>query len=124
MRSVTWLVSPITPDDLPIIFAIENQSPSPWTMSQLEGELFCSQGLQLAYRHRDNIRVVGLIMGRAVNDETEILKINTNPEDRRQGIACHLISEFIKLVKEKGGQKMSSGTALCQHSGQTPLLKV
>ena len=105
MTSSSWIVSPITVDDLPVIFAIENQSPSPWTLSQLEGELFGPHGLHLACRRLANNRITGFILGRTVSDEAEILKIATNSADRRQGAACCLISEFLKQIKEKGIRK-------------------
>ena len=101
MKGSSWIVAPLTADDLPAIFAIEKQSPSPWTLDQLEGELFGSHRLALTCRRRDNNRLAGFIMGRAVLDEAEILKIATNAADRRQGAACCLLSEFIKLLREK-----------------------
>jgi ribosomal-protein-alanine N-acetyltransferase len=105
MINDTWIVSPPTVDDLPVIFAIENQSPSPWTLSQLEGELFAPLGLQLTCRRRDNLRITGFILGRIVNDEAEILKISTNSADYRQGVASRLLGEFIKQIKDKGVRK-------------------
>ena len=105
MKSSAWIVAPLTADDLPAIFAIEKQSPSPWTLDQLEGELFGTHTPQLACRRRDNNRLTGFIMGRTVSDEAEILQIATNPADRRQGAAYCLISEFLKQIQEKGIRK-------------------
>lgn len=105
MKNVRWVVSPVTVNDLPAIFTIDNQSPSPWTMSQLEGELFNPHSLQLASRHPDDNRLVGFIMGRTIRDESEILRIATSSTDRRQGIACCMILEFIKMIKSKGACK-------------------
>ncbi|MEN8135447.1 MAG: ribosomal protein S18-alanine N-acetyltransferase [Thermodesulfobacteriota bacterium] len=105
MKSSAWLVSPLTADDLPAIFAIEKQTPSPWTPAQLEGEFFGAHGLQLACRHPDNNQLGAFIMARMVDDEAEILKIATNPADRRQGAACCLLGESIKLFRERGAHR-------------------
>jgi hypothetical protein len=84
MKGINWIVSPLTADDLPAIFTIEKQSPSLWTLAQLEGELFAPHRLALACRRPDNNRLTSFIMARTVSDEAEILKISTNPADRRR----------------------------------------
>lgn len=105
MTTSGWIVSVVTIDDLPEIFAIDNQSPSPWTYAQLEGEFFGTHGLQLVCRRPDNKQITGFIIGRTVVDEAEILRIATRAEDQHQGAACGLISEFIRQIKAKGSHK-------------------
>lgn len=97
-----WLVTPITRDDLPRLLAIESLSPSPWTLAQMEGELFYTGGLQLACRRAAAGELAGFILGRTMADEAEILKLATNPADRCQGVAGRLLQAFLARLRSQG----------------------
>lgn len=105
MRDGSRLVSPVTFDDLPAIIAIEEQSPSPWTPAQLEGEFFGPHGCHLACRQGESGRLIGFIMGRLVCDEAEILKIAVSFGDRCSGAGSSLLSEFIERIRPAGIRK-------------------
>jgi ribosomal-protein-alanine N-acetyltransferase len=102
MNKPEWIVSPITADDLGAVHNIEQQTPSPWSMSQLEGDFFTTTGLQLICRLAVKDQICGFIIGRTVADEAEILKIATDHDYRRRGAAEQLIRALLSLLMEKG----------------------
>ena len=102
MNDPEWIVSPMTADDLSAVHNIEQQTPSPWSMGQLEGDFFTTTGLQLVCRLVENGRTCGFIIGRTVADEAEILKIATDRDYRRRGVAKQLIRAFLSQLKERG----------------------
>jgi ribosomal-protein-alanine N-acetyltransferase len=101
MISPGWVVSPITADDLAAVHNIEQQTPSPWSMSQLEGDFFTTTGLQLICRLAVKDQICGFIIGRTVADEAEILKIATDRDFRQRGAAEQLIKAFLPLLRDK-----------------------
>lgn len=95
-----WQVSVMTAADLPTVYLIERQSPSPWSRQQLAEELAIPGSVQLVCRLGNQL--VGFISARLVLDEAEILKIATAPEFQRQGVASHLLQSFIALARRRG----------------------
>lgn len=102
MSETAWQVSPMTVADLPAVYLIESQSPSPWSPKQLADELTCPGVLQLACRPAAGERLVGFLMARLIAGETEILKIAAAREFQRQGVASSLLKSFFALAKQQG----------------------
>jgi len=102
MNSPGWIVSPMTADDLAAVHDIEQQTPSPWSMGQLEGDFFAAVTLQLVCRLAEKDRICGFIIGRTVADEAEILRVATDRDLRRRGAAGQLLKAFISRLRAKG----------------------
>jgi len=94
-------ISAMASHDLPAILAIEQQSPSPWSMTQLEGEFFGANGLHLVCTEETNGRICGYVMSRHIADEAEILRLGVNIEDRRRGIASLLLKSLLQNLRYK-----------------------
>ncbi|MBU0676355.1 MAG: ribosomal protein S18-alanine N-acetyltransferase [Proteobacteria bacterium] len=82
-------------DDLPAVFLIEQQTPSPWTKGQLEGEVFQPCGWGLVGCMVPEGPVLAFLLGRRIVDEAEILKLAVHQEYRRRGLATALLSHAI-----------------------------
>ena len=95
-------VSAMTGRDLPAILAIEHQSPSPWSMDQLEGELFGANGLHLVCSEEATGRVSGYVMSRHVAGEAEIMRLGVHLDGRRRGIAGLLLVSLLQNLSAKG----------------------
>lgn len=117
-------ISAMTGKDLSAVLAIEQQAPSPWSMAQLEGELFAANGWQVVCRRENSGQVCGYAMARHVAGEAEILKIGVHHEDRRQGIASLLLTMLLGSMASKGCAPMPLGTTGHQHPGPAPLRKI
>ncbi len=102
MNKPNWIVSPMTADDLGAVHNIEQQTPSPWSIGQLEGDFFSAAGLQLVCRRAENSRICSFMIGRTAADEAEILKIATDGDWCRQGVAEQLLRTFLALLVERG----------------------
>ena len=98
-------ISAMTEKDLPAVLAIEQQAPSPWSLAQLEGELFAANGWQFVCRRENTGRVCGYAMARHVAGEAENLKIGVNLEDQRQGVASLLLTILLDNMGSKGVRK-------------------
>jgi ribosomal-protein-alanine N-acetyltransferase len=102
MSETHWQVAAMTTADLPAVYLIENQSPSPWSPKQLAEELAYPGALQLICRPAADGFLVGFLMARLMLGEAEILKIATTRKNHRQGVACLLLQSFIALAKRQG----------------------
>ena len=92
----------MTEKDLPAVQSIEQQSPSPWSMGQMEGELFATNGLRLVCTEEATGRVSGYLISRHIVGEAEILRLGVNFDDRKQGIASLLLATLMHKLSEKG----------------------
>lgn len=102
MSEGPWQVAPMTRCDLPAALFIEGQSPAPWNATQLAEELAYPAGIQLVCRSAAGRRVGGFLMARLIPEATEILKVATALEFRRQGVASALLASFISLAERRG----------------------
>lgn len=102
MSTPPWQVAAMTTADLPAVYLIESQSPSPWSPKQLAEELAYPEALQLVCRPTAGDHLVGFLMARLMVGEAEILKIATTCEAQRQGVASLLLQSFIALAKRQG----------------------
>jgi len=104
MTKISWQVGAMTPTDLPAVYQIELQSPSPWNLRQLTEELAHPDGLQLVCCLKGGDTVSGFLMARLQTTEVEILKIATAREFQRQGTASILLQTLIALADLRGIQ--------------------
>ncbi|MBU0482996.1 MAG: ribosomal protein S18-alanine N-acetyltransferase [Proteobacteria bacterium] len=105
MSKTAWVIRAMRHDDLPVILKIERQSPSPWSLGQLEGELYTDHGWSFTACDPTGDVPIGFILGRTVTDEAEILKLGILREHRRQGIAQLLIDHITDILRrQKVGQ--------------------
>lgn len=102
MSETAWQVSPMTVADLPAVYLIECQSPSPWSLKQLAEELATPGALQLVCGPAAGGRPIGFLMARLIADEAEILKVATARESQRRGAASHLLNSFVALARRQG----------------------
>lgn len=102
MSETPWQVAAMTTADLPAVYLIEGQSPSPWSSKQLAEEMVYPGAVQLVCRPAAGGHLVGFLMARLFSGETEILKIATTQEFQRQGVANHLLESFITLARRQG----------------------
>lgn len=102
MSAPPWQVAAMTTADLPAVYLIEGQSPSPWSPKQLAEELAYPGSLQLVCRPAAGGHLVGFLMARLMVGEAEILKIATASEAQRQGVASRLLQSFIAMAKQQG----------------------
>lgn len=102
MNEIGRAVSAMTGENLPGVLAIEQQSPSPWSMAQLEGELYGANGLHLVCTEEPSGQISGYIIARHVAGEAEILRLGVNLDNRRQSIASLLLRSLLQKLDAKG----------------------
>jgi ribosomal-protein-alanine N-acetyltransferase len=51
-------------------------------------------------------RIEGFIVGRAADHEWEIENIAVSGAARRRGLGSHLLGEFLRLVRDRGGREI------------------
>ena len=90
-------IGAMTAADIEEVAAIEQQSVSPWSVSQLAEEMENQNALILVARKLGEI--VGWCTVRTIWPETELLKIAVAGGARKRGVATALLTEIIaKLV--------------------------
>lgn len=92
-------------EDLPGVVAIEEESPSPWSMLQFGEELAREDGWQFVALDISSGELAGFILGRLCLDEAELLKIATAKAHRRQGAAAILLGHAMRHLADKGAAR-------------------
>ena len=54
----------------------------------------------------DDGQIEGFIVGRAADHEWEIENVAVSGPARRRGLGSHLLGEFLRLVRERGGREI------------------
>lgn len=85
----------MTPDALAALHARAFTSPPPWPARSF-AELLANPHVFLI------AQPLGFAFGRVVIDECELLTIATDPQARRQGIARHVMGEFVDEARARG----------------------
>lgn len=98
----SFLLRPMTAADLAAVSAIEVENISPWTASQLAGELDQDGGWQFVAAEDGCGLVCGFVCGRSCAGEGELLKIAVAREYRRQGVAGQLVAQSLRHLAEQG----------------------
>ena len=76
-----------------------------WTRSQCAGILPMA-GVTLRLAERDDGRVAGFALLRAIADEAELLLIAVDPRARQSGIGSALLEDFIALATARGARRL------------------
>lgn len=98
-----WIISPMTPDDIDAVMAIERQLfPRPWLRISYEKELFCDSGRMLVVRPRHydkkSSSVIAYAGYRLILEEMHLLKIGVAPQWQRLGIASWLLRNCFTMA--------------------------
>ncbi len=89
-----WVVQEVTEADLPDILALEQRAfPVPWHLDSYESALDRPSRIFLALR--DGGRLVAYALSWLVVDEVHILKVATEQDYRRRGLASLLLEETL-----------------------------
>ena len=104
-RTVSILIRPLAPLDLPAIEAILKQSPeaAPWSPTTCE-ELRPND--YLAWVAEVHGAVAGFVVARAVSEEAEILNLAVDPPRRRRGYARALLHHALAALAHLGAQNV------------------
>ncbi len=101
MTDPVFSFSAMTAADLPAVHEIDCQSPSPWSLGQLEQEMKAAGGRQLLCRSRKLRCLTGFLLTRIILDEAEILRLATAQEYQRRGVASRLLEYFIVTARHQ-----------------------
>lgn len=92
----------MTPDQLAELHALCFSTPRPWKATEF-ADLLDMRGVFLITLGR------GMIMGRVIADEAELLTLAVHPDERRSGTGRALVAAFIARAMELG-----AGTAFLE----------
>ncbi len=92
----------MTPGDLAGVIALEQQNPGPWREQQLAGEFIEAHGWQWLAKDPASHVIMGYIIGRAVVDEAEILRLAVAMARRRGGVAQALLDHAFAHLRQSG----------------------
>lgn len=95
-------IKAMTEADLAEVMALEQENPGPWSRAQLLGELAQATGWQWLAREPASGELKGYIIGRAVGEETEILKLAVAAAFRRRGTAQALLAHAFACLRASG----------------------
>ena len=96
-----YTLTPMTAEHIPQIAALEQASFShPWSVEQLEAELWKDNGVILVAEGEDGL-VLGYAGLQVVLDEGYINNVAVAPAYRRQGVAGQLLSAFLRFGRAK-----------------------
>lgn len=97
-------------DDLDSVMAIMGAAFEPtygeaWTRSQCAGILPMA-GVTLRLAQRDDGKVVGFALLRAIAEEAELLLIAVDPAAQQGGIGAALVQDFVALAMKLGARRL------------------
>lgn len=101
MKSSSWVINAMTRNDLEAAYTIDQQSPSPWTPAQLEGEFFAADGWRLTVREKQHDMIAGFLVARNLVGEAEILRLAVDEHYQRQGLGSRLLNHFLGILAKK-----------------------
>jgi len=104
-RSNSFLLEPMTPDDLEDVLAIETAAfPSPWSRNLFLEEFSSSVARNLTIRisSRGRSILVGYAVFRIAADEVDIQRIAVKPEFRRRRAATFLMKALLQKAGKEG----------------------
>ena len=85
----------MTPDQLADLHALCFTTPRPWKAAEF-ADLLDMRGVFLITQGR------GMIMGRVIADEVELLTLAVHPDERRSGAGRALVEAFVTRATEMG----------------------
>ena len=115
-------IRPAIAADIPAILALESSSATAAHYSEEQYNQAVQQGLKsgaasrpasggqtgsqrrLALVVEEDSQVKGFLIGRVLGDEWEIENVVVAEEARKRGLGGGLVSEFVNLARERGGQ--------------------
>ena len=99
------LIGPMGSGDIADILALEKNTLVAWSRAHLEDELRQPSGFQLVARRGSSGRVLGVLCGRTVADEAEILKLTVAEKQRCRGIGSKLLDAALDYCRTRGARR-------------------
>lgn len=97
-----FVIGPWQAADLAALADIEAENAGAWNAVQLAAELERPGGFQWLIRARADGPALGLLCGRLVLDEAEILRLAVTARHRRQGLASALLRQALAWLADQG----------------------
>jgi ribosomal-protein-alanine N-acetyltransferase len=93
----------LTYADLPQVISIERRAfPTPWSLAMFVLELSKPSGICLAALRGD--RVAGYLICSRYDTVWHVMNVAVDPQQRREGIATHLLGELFRQADRPGEQ--------------------
>ena len=88
------------PGDIPAVIELEKNTLTAWSQVHLEDEFRQPAGFQFAAVDPESGKLLGVLIGRLVVDEGEILKLTVDRSIQRQGIGVHLLNHGLEYCRQ------------------------
>ena len=90
--------------DIPSILELEANTVSAWSREHFEDELQQPAGFQFVAQGESTARKLGVLCGRIMADEAEILKLSVAESARQKGIGYCLLDFALQYCRLKGAK--------------------
>ena len=96
------IIQPMQTRDIPEVLRLENDTLSAWSEDHLKDEIQQPTGFQFVVSNKETDGVLGVLFGRIIADEAEVLKLNVAEFERNKGVGYHLFSFAVNYCSTKG----------------------
>jgi ribosomal-protein-alanine N-acetyltransferase len=98
------IIVPMRFEDIAEILELEAGTLSSWSQEHLEDELRQPTGFQFVVRNESSGKMLAVLCGRVMADESEILKLTVEKSMRRKGVGHNLLDFVLNYCRTKGAK--------------------